>query len=119
MAPQPLVACPVGDAKRRLSLPGADATGAPLAHPAYGDQFQNRGLTGEDPRAHGYGERVLPEGAVYLEWRERDAVYPDGEVTRLRAPRPRFRGSAVRRPRSGAARPSSRAPAAPPVTSRR
>ena len=62
----------------------------PRPHPAYGDQFQNRGLTGEDPRAHGYGERVRPEGAVHIVWHEREVILPDGETVTLRRPEPRF-----------------------------
>ena len=70
----------------RLSLPGADANGAPKPHPVYGDQFQNRGLEGEDPRAHGHGIRVEREGDVVFRWEEHEVALADGEVVRLRKP---------------------------------
>jgi len=74
----------------RLSVPGEDAHGGPKPHPNYGNQFQNRGLTGEDPLAHGYGERVPPEVDISVEWHERAVVLSGGEEVMLRAPKVRF-----------------------------
>ena len=74
----------------RLSLPGTDEHGGPRPHPNYGDQFQNQGLQGKDEYNHGKGDRVPPEGDVYVDWTEHEVTFADGEKTRLRAPRLRF-----------------------------
>ena len=70
----------------RLSIPGEDAHGGPKPHPHYGDQFQNRGLMGEDPLAHGYGERVPPEVDISIQWQERPVSLAGGEEIMLRSP---------------------------------
>jgi CxxC motif-containing protein (DUF1111 family) len=75
----------------RMSVPGNDAHGGPKAHPAYGDQFQNQGLTGKDAYNHGVGDRVPPEGTVYIDWDDAGVVeFADGEKVTLRKPKPRF-----------------------------
>lgn len=69
----------------RLSLPGADARGAPLPHPRYGDQLQTRGVQGVVPA----------EGSVDLAWEEAGVVrFEDGESVPLRRPVVSFRGLA-------------------------
>ncbi len=65
----------------RLSLAGSDEYGAPLPHPVYGDQLQNRGIEG----------RVPPEGRIIVNYREREVRFADGEVIRLRDPQLEFR----------------------------
>ena len=75
----------------RLSVPGKDEHGGPKPHPAYGDQFQNQGLTGKDEYNHGKGDRVPPEGTVYIDWEDVTSVaFADGEKVTLRKPKPRF-----------------------------
>ena len=60
----------------RISLPGADpATGAPLPHPAYGGQIQDRAIL-----------RVPPEGKVVALWSEIRGQYADGEPYTLIKP---------------------------------
>ena len=75
----------------RMSVPGIDEHGGVKPHPAYGDQFQNQGLTGKDEYNHGKGDRVPPEGTVYIEWEDVSLVeFSDGEKVTLRKPKPRF-----------------------------
>ncbi len=74
----------------RLSLPGTDEHGGSKPDPKYGDQFQNQGLQGKDTYNHGFGDRVPPEGEVYIDWQEREVSFADGEKARLRAPKVRF-----------------------------
>jgi CxxC motif-containing protein (DUF1111 family) len=64
----------------RLSIAGSTPQGAPLPHPAYGDQLQNRGIEG----------RVPPEGQVLFSYSERTVVFADGTTATLRQPRMRF-----------------------------
>jgi len=59
----------------RLSLPGADATGAPRAHPVYGDQIQTDAVTG-----------AAPEARVSFHWVERAVRLADGASVSLRRP---------------------------------
>lgn len=67
----------------RLSLPGADARGAPLPHPRYGDQLQTRGVPGVVPA----------EGRVELAWEELPAVrFGDGDTVAMRRPVLALRG---------------------------
>ena len=73
----------------RLSIPGTDEHGGPKPHPNYGDQFQNAGLEGKD-KDHFLGDRVPPEGEVYIDWTERETAFADGEKISLRSPRVRF-----------------------------
>jgi CxxC motif-containing protein (DUF1111 family) len=75
----------------RMSIPGTNEHGGPKPHPAYGDQFQNQGLTGKDEYNHGKGDRVPPEGTVYIDWVEAANVELEGgEKATLRKPKPRF-----------------------------
>lgn len=75
----------------RMSVPGSNEQGGPKPHPAYGDQFQNQGLTGKDEYNHGKGDRVPPEGTVYIDWETAGEVeFADGEKVSLRKPKPRF-----------------------------
>ena len=75
----------------RMSIPGTGEHGGVKPHPAYGDQFQNQGLTGKDAYNHGVGDRVPPEGTVYIDWDDAGVVeFTDGEKVTLRKPKPRF-----------------------------
>ena len=65
----------------RLSRRGADAYGAPLPHPVYGDQLQTHGVAGVVPA----------EGAVDLTWIESRITLADGDVVNLRRPQVSFR----------------------------
>lgn len=65
-----------GGALLRLSVPGVTAQGAPMPHPSYGDQFQNRGVK----------DLVPAEGRALLHYEEVRRVLPDGEVVTLRRP---------------------------------
>ena len=69
-----------GDPERgllfRVSLPAADpATGAPLPHPAYGGQIQDRAIL-----------HIPPEGKVIALWSEIHGQYADGEPYSLIKP---------------------------------
>ncbi len=64
----------------RLSISGQTEFGGPLPHPAYGDQFQNRGIEG----------RVPPEGKVLVAYASHKVQLGDGEVLTLRVPQLRF-----------------------------
>jgi CxxC motif-containing protein (DUF1111 family) len=59
----------------RLSVPGNDAHGGPLPHPAYGDQLNDRAIPGVDA-----------EGRVEISYRELPGRFPDGQDYSLRAP---------------------------------
>lgn len=59
----------------RLSVPGTDANGAPLGHPVYGGQFNNRSILG-----------VPAEGNIDIKYVEVEGSYPDGEKYSLRMP---------------------------------
>ena len=76
-----------GDGQRglllRLSLPGTDATGAPLPEPVYGGQLQDRAILG-----------VPVEGEFVITYREVPGTFPDGESYRLRHPEYRLRNLA-------------------------
>jgi len=65
----------------RLSVPGAGVHGAPLPHPAYGDQLQFQGVLGKVPG----------EGEAYVRWSEIPVALADGETVTLRAPTVEFR----------------------------
>ncbi len=65
----------------RLSRRGADAYGAPLPHPVYGDQFQTHGVAGVVPA----------EGSIDLTWIEGRVTLADGETVNLRRPMISFR----------------------------
>lgn len=60
----------------RLSIEGADpSTGAPLAHPVYGGQLQDRSVLG-----------VPPEGRIGVSYETVSGAYGDGTPYELRAP---------------------------------
>ncbi len=60
----------------RISIPGADpATGAPIPHPAYGGQIQDRAIL-----------HIPPEGKVIALWTEIRGKYADGEPYSLIKP---------------------------------
>ena len=64
----------------RLSVAGRDGVGAPNPHPVYGDQLQNKGISG-----------VPAEGQAIVNWRERPVALADGETVVLREPSIEFR----------------------------
>jgi CxxC motif-containing protein (DUF1111 family) len=68
----------------RLSIPGQDEHGGPLAHPRYGDQLQNQGELGTVPA----------EGDAAIAWEDREEQLADGSVVTLRKPKLRFSGLA-------------------------
>lgn len=74
----------------RVSLPGTDAHGAPLPHPAYGDQLQNRALDGSNVDLAYAGSPVPAEAALYLDWEMSTVTLGDGETVELRSPRLRI-----------------------------
>jgi CxxC motif-containing protein (DUF1111 family) len=59
----------------RLSVPGTDANGGPLAEPTYGDQFNHRAVLG-----------VEPEGTSRVTYTEVPGTFTDGTPYSLRAP---------------------------------
>jgi CxxC motif-containing protein (DUF1111 family) len=59
----------------RLSVPGKTGEGAPMPHPAYGDQLNDRAIQG-----------VTPEGRAVVSWSEVAGKYGDGESYSLRKP---------------------------------
>jgi CxxC motif-containing protein (DUF1111 family) len=59
----------------RLSMPGNDAHGGPLPHPAYGDQLNDRAVPG-----------VAAEGRVEIDYEEIPGRYDDGMAYTLRKP---------------------------------
>jgi CxxC motif-containing protein (DUF1111 family) len=59
----------------RLSILGADANGAPLPEPSYGDQLQPTGIYG-----------VLGEGEASIRWHELEETLADGTRISLRRP---------------------------------
>jgi CxxC motif-containing protein (DUF1111 family) len=67
----------------RLSVPGSNAHGGPLPHPAYGDQLNDRAVPG-----------VAPEGRVEIEYEELAGRYDDGSAYALRKPTYRIVDSA-------------------------
>lgn len=60
----------------RLAVPGTTDQGAPMPHPHYGDQLQNRGTD----------TRVPPEGQVLVSYEEHTVTLADGETVVLRKP---------------------------------
>ena len=74
----------------RVSIPGEDSHGGPKPHPNYGDQFQNLGLNGPFPDFAYHTAPVPPEAALYLDWEETSAAFPDGESVTLRRPKLRI-----------------------------
>lgn len=59
----------------RISIPGKDANGAAMPHPAYGDQISERAIL-----------HVEPEGRAEISYTERPGAYGDGEKFSLRQP---------------------------------
>ena len=59
----------------RLSIPGTDATGAPLDDPSYGGQLQDRSIL-----------KAPAEGRFNITWREISGSYDDGEKFTLLQP---------------------------------
>ncbi len=59
----------------RLSVPGKSAQGGPRAHPAYGNQLQNRAIDG-----------VPPEARLFVEYSPVYGNYGDGTAYQLRRP---------------------------------
>ena len=59
----------------RLSIPGTDPFGGPLAATGYGGQMQDRALVG-----------VTPEASMNISYTEIQVTYPDGSTASLRKP---------------------------------
>jgi len=74
----------------RISIPGEGEHGGPKPHPNYGDQLQNQGLMGQKLESTFLGDRVPPEGELYLDWEEQTVTLADGEAVQLRKPRLRI-----------------------------
>ena len=60
----------------RLSVPGVAPDGGPQPHPAYGEQLQNRGVSG----------RVPAEGKAVIRYEQRTVTFANGEPVVLRRP---------------------------------
>jgi CxxC motif-containing protein (DUF1111 family) len=65
----------------RLSVEGQGSDGAPLPHPAYGDQLQHQGELGKVPA----------EGEIAVTWMEHDEYLADGTRVAMRSPQIAFR----------------------------
>lgn len=59
----------------RISLPGTDATGGPLAIPGFGAQLQDQSIFSS-----------TPEARVQINYTDAPVTYPDGTVVTLRKP---------------------------------
>ena len=59
----------------RLSMPGTDDHGGPLAAPGFGGQLQQRSIFGS-----------VPEAAIFLTYQEQTGTYADGSAYSLRVP---------------------------------
>jgi CxxC motif-containing protein (DUF1111 family) len=59
----------------RISIPGSDAHGGPLAAPGFGVQIQDQALLG-----------TTPEASTTITYTDLPVTYPDGTVTTLRNP---------------------------------
>ena len=59
----------------RISIPGADQHGGPLAAPGFGVQVQDQSLLG-----------TVPEASVSLSYSDLPVTYPDGSTVTLRSP---------------------------------
>ncbi len=59
----------------RISLPGADANGGPLAVPGFGGQLQDQAVLGAQPEVH-----------VNINYIDVPVTYPDGSIVTLRQP---------------------------------
>ena len=69
----------------RLSLPGTDAYGEPLPHPAYGNQLQVFGIYGES-----LSNPVVGEADLRIDWEPQKASLADGTEVELRRPQNRI-----------------------------
>ena len=69
----------------RLSLPGTDAYGEPLPHPAYGNQLQVFGIYGES-----LSNPVVGEADLRIDWEPQKASLSDGTEVELRRPQNRI-----------------------------
>ena len=69
----------------RLSLPGTDAYGEPLPHPAYGNQLQVFGIYGES-----LSNPVVGEADLRIDWELQKAALADGTEVELRRPQNRI-----------------------------
>lgn len=69
----------------RLSLPGTDADGEPLPHPAYGNQLQVFGIYGES-----LSNPVVGEADLRIDWEPQKASLADGTEVELRRPQNRI-----------------------------
>ncbi|WP_207388807.1 di-heme oxidoredictase family protein [Stutzerimonas kirkiae] len=78
--PPASVAEPMRSMLVRLSIPGQDAHGGPLAEPNYGEQLNEHGVPG-----------VPGEGEAWLQWRSHQETLADGSRVELRRPVPAFR----------------------------
>ncbi len=68
----------------RLSLPGTDAKGEPLPHPAYGNQLQVFGIFGES-----LSNPVVGEADLRIDWEPQKTTLADGTEVELRRPQSR------------------------------
>lgn len=80
----------------RLSLPGYDPITGVIPEPTYGDQLQSQSTAlSHQLRGHEGIKKnnndVPPEAYVYIQWQQRDFVYPDGTRVSLRKPQPDIR----------------------------
>ncbi len=77
--PPEYVGAPMKSMLIRLSVPGQDQHGGPNPVPNYGDQLQDRAVTG-----------VKAEGQAIIEWEEIAGTYGDGTSYSLRKPTVKF-----------------------------
>ncbi|MFM2417301.1 MAG: hypothetical protein RL385_2024, partial [Pseudomonadota bacterium] len=71
----------------RLSIPGEDDHGGPLADPTYGDQLNQNAIAVAVPSGKAEESvRVLPEGTPSVAYAPRLFSYPDGTTLSLRVP---------------------------------
>ncbi len=71
----PTAGLPTSSLLLRISLPGQDVHGAPLAAPGFGLQLQDKALFG-----------VQPEVNIQITYTDKKVTYPDGSVVTLRDP---------------------------------
>lgn len=71
----------------RLSIPGEDAHGGPLAAPGFGGQLQQKSIFGSQP-----------EAAIFLSYQEQQGTYTDGTSYSLRVPSYAFPNSYMAMP---------------------
>ncbi|MEO6638143.1 MAG: di-heme oxidoredictase family protein [Ginsengibacter sp.] len=71
----PTAGLPTSSLLIRISLPGQDIHGAPLAAPGFGLQLQDQALFG-----------VQPEVNIQISYTDKKVTYPDGTIVSLRDP---------------------------------